>query len=128
MRADRIAWRVSDRDFRLLDVKAPSAAGRPRRCCKIDHLTDSPIRRNYDGDTPKASHPPSPAPKTFGDRLRAVRLDRGLTLNQLAIASGLGFKMVQSLESGQRLDPPASEVIALCKALNVSADELLGLK
>jgi hypothetical protein len=36
--------------------------------------------------------------------------------------------VVQSLESGHRLDPPASEVVALCKALNVSADELLGLK
>jgi hypothetical protein len=44
------------------------------------------------------------------------------------IASGLGFNVVQSLEGGNRLDPPASEIIALCKALNVSADELLGLK
>ena len=65
---------------------------------------------------------------TFGDRLRAARLDRGLTVNELAITSGLGFRTVQSLESGSRLDPPASEVVALCRALKVSADELLGLK
>jgi len=35
---------------------------------------------------------------------------------------------VQSLEGGSRLDPPASEIVALCRALNISADELLGLK
>jgi len=75
----------------------------------------------------KAS-PPAPVPKKFGDRLHAARLARNLTVNELGIASGLGFKVVQSLESGQRPDPPASEVIAICKALNVSADELLGLK
>jgi transcriptional regulator with XRE-family HTH domain len=75
----------------------------------------------------KAS-PPPPAPKTFGDRLHGARLARNLTVNELGIASGLGFKVAQSLESGHRLDPPVSEIIALCKALNVSADELLGLK
>jgi len=72
--------------------------------------------------------PPAPVPKTFGDRLHAARLARNLSVNELGIASELGFKVVQSLESGSRVDPPASEIIALCKALNMSADELLGLK
>ena len=76
------------------------------------NLLAGPIGRIYDGGMAKAS-PSAPVPKTFGDRLHAARLARNLTVNELGIASGLGFKVVQSLESGQRLHPPASEIIGM---------------
>lgn len=64
---------------------------------------------------------------TLGDRLRAMRLDRGLTHEQLAQAAGLTLNTVQTLQSGRRV-PGAETIVALCRALGCSADELLGLK
>lgn len=51
-------------------------------------------------------------PTSFGERLQNIRKTRGLTQVQLAEA---GF-------------PPAPAVIGLAKALDVTTDELLGVK
>jgi transcriptional regulator with XRE-family HTH domain len=64
---------------------------------------------------------------SFGPRLTAIRKARGLTQIQLAEAAGTTQRSISYYENDDGV-PPASAVIALSKALKVSADELLGLK
>lgn len=64
---------------------------------------------------------------SFGPRLTAVRKARGLTQVQLAQAAGSTQRSISYYENDDGI-PPASVVIALARALKVSADELLGLK
>ena len=64
---------------------------------------------------------------SFGPRLAAIRKARGLTQVQLAQAAATTQRSVSYYENDAGI-PPAAAVIALAKALKVSADELLGLK
>jgi transcriptional regulator with XRE-family HTH domain len=66
-------------------------------------------------------------PTTIGERLRAARVARGLTHEALARAAGLSTNHVQTLQSGRR-QPNVDTLAALCRALRISADELLGLR
>lgn len=61
----------------------------------------------------------------FKDRLREVRLKRGLTQGQLADAVGLKFQTISRLELG-REKPTYETAIKLTKALDVSYDYLFG--
>jgi transcriptional regulator with XRE-family HTH domain len=54
-----------------------------------------------------------------GPQLRAVRLDRGLTLEQLAGASGVSVRGISDIERGVRDRPRRSTIDALCDALEV---------
>jgi transcriptional regulator with XRE-family HTH domain len=67
------------------------------------------------------------APSTIGERIRAVRIAKGMTHEALARAAGIGLDTVQKIQSSQR-EPQASTLAAIAVALGVSADELLGLK
>ena len=61
----------------------------------------------------------------FNERLKKLREEKGLTQVQLSELTGISARMIQQYESGNarpRLD--AAEKIA--KALNVTADQLLG--
>lgn len=61
----------------------------------------------------------------FSERLKKIREEQGLTQVQLSELTGITTRQIQKYEGGQarpRLD--AAEKIA--KALNISADELLG--
>lgn len=64
---------------------------------------------------------------SFGPRLTAIRKARGLTQVQLAKATGTTQRAISYYETDDGI-PPAAAVIALAKALEVSADELLGLR
>ena len=64
---------------------------------------------------------------SFGPRLTAIRKARGLTQVELAKAAGSTQRAISYYENDDGI-PPASVVIALAKALKVSADVLLGLK
>jgi transcriptional regulator with XRE-family HTH domain len=64
---------------------------------------------------------------SFGPRLTAVRKARGLTQIQLAEAAGTTQRSISYYQNDDGV-PPSSAVIALAKALKVSADELLGLR
>ena len=64
---------------------------------------------------------------SFGPRLTAIRKARGLTQVQLAEAAGSTQRSISYYENDDGI-PPASVVIALARALKVSADELLGIK
>jgi transcriptional regulator with XRE-family HTH domain len=64
---------------------------------------------------------------SFGPRLAALRKARGVTQVDLATATGTTQRSISYYENDDGV-PPASAVIALARALKVSADELLGLK
>lgn len=62
----------------------------------------------------------------YGDRLRAARKMKGLTQTELAEQLGITQKSYQRMETGIH-DLKMSTIYQLCKALNISADWLLGL-
>ena len=65
--------------------------------------------------------------KTIGQRLARIRKQKGLTQKTLAEKMGLIQALVSAYELGKiRLN--AEMVIRFAKALEVSADEILGLK
>lgn len=61
----------------------------------------------------------------FGERLVQLRKARGFTQQELADEVGMSRRMVAYYES-QSKHPPTTHLPAFAKALNVSADELLG--
>jgi transcriptional regulator with XRE-family HTH domain len=63
----------------------------------------------------------------FGPRLAAIRKARGLTQVQLAKTAQTTQRAISYYETDDGV-PPASAVIALARALQVSTDELLGLR
>lgn len=67
------------------------------------------------------------SPTAFGRRLVALRRDRGLTQVELAKLARTSQRAISYYENEAGY-PPTTAVIALAKALQVSADELLGLK
>ena len=62
----------------------------------------------------------------FGQRLKNLRLERGITQQDLASAIGVSVVAVRNWERGAR-KPAMEGIIALGQALRVSADVLLGL-
>ena len=64
---------------------------------------------------------------SFGERLQTIRKARGFTQVQLATAAGTTQRAISYYETEAGF-PPAPAVIDLAKALNVTTDELLGVK
>jgi transcriptional regulator with XRE-family HTH domain len=62
----------------------------------------------------------------FGEKIRALRLERGLTQKQLADKIGLGKGSISAYEQSAKY-PSIEVLINLCKYFNVSADYLIGL-
>ena len=62
--------------------------------------------------------------KAFGENLRRLRKDRGLSQEQLAYQSDLWLSIVGRVERGE-IDPTISTVKMLAKGLDVSPYELL---
>lgn len=60
----------------------------------------------------------------IGKRIRAVRLERGLTQEQLAERIATGTTHVSHIETGNTI-PSLKTFLAIVNALDVSADELL---
>jgi transcriptional regulator with XRE-family HTH domain len=66
----------------------------------------------------------------FGERVRQLRAERGLTLQAMAEELGLSAAYLSALEHGRRGRPTHALVIAICAQLNIiwdEADELLRL-
>ena len=63
---------------------------------------------------------------TLAQRLRAARVRRGLSREQLAHAAGMSYGAVVQVETGRRTDNKISTVVALADALEVPLDYLLG--
>jgi len=65
--------------------------------------------------------------RNFGPRLAALRKARDLTQVQLATVAGTTQRAISYYENDDGI-PPAAALVDLAKALNVSSDELLGLR
>ena len=61
----------------------------------------------------------------FGQRLRQIRLENGLTQKQFAERIGSTERGIQHYEAGDRL-PAFNVIIAILDNVDVSADYLLG--
>lgn len=61
---------------------------------------------------------------SFGERLRKIRTEQGLTAKELSEASGVPEKNIYRIETGEVTDPRMSTVMPLVRALNCSADEI----
>jgi transcriptional regulator with XRE-family HTH domain len=59
----------------------------------------------------------------FAERLRALRLAKGMTQEQLAAKSGQGLSTIRNYEQGWR-EPLLSTAFKLADALGVSVEEL----
>ena len=68
--------------------------------------------------------PDMPTGDQFGSVLRRVRIERGLTQEQLAEVSGLHRTEISLLERSQR-KPLLETVVALCRGLGLTPAELL---
>lgn len=62
--------------------------------------------------------------KNIGARIRAVRLERKMTQEQLASAVGVGVTHISHIETGNSI-PSLQVTVDVINALSCSADELL---
>jgi transcriptional regulator with XRE-family HTH domain len=62
----------------------------------------------------------------IGQRVRALRLQRGLTQRQLAHTLAVSLNSLTMLERGLIPDPRVGRVVALAETLGVPPDMLLG--
>jgi len=60
----------------------------------------------------------------FGQRVKKLREQRGLTQRDLADRAGLTRETISNYERGERIDPPLSALTALARALEVPVTEL----
>ncbi len=63
----------------------------------------------------------------FSQRLRELRLEKGLSMKQLAKSINATDAAISNWENGIN-EPKISYIIAIAKFFNVSADYLLGLE
>lgn len=64
----------------------------------------------------------------LGKKLTKLMNDRGLTQADVCRISGLSTAIVSQVFSGKTKDPRLSTIIPICKALNVTLDELLSME
>ena len=67
---------------------------------------------------------------TFGQRLRELRIARGITQRELAAKTGISFAYVSKLEKGAMPPPRENIILALSSVLGVNhadMDDLFGL-
>ena len=62
----------------------------------------------------------------FAERLKELRIEKGLTQAQLSSETGLSRSGIGFWENGERI-PLATVVITLAKYFNVTTDYLLGV-
>lgn len=62
--------------------------------------------------------------RDIGGRIRAVRMEKGMTQAQLAEAAGVGVTHISHVETGNGI-PSLQTFLDIVNALNCSADELL---
>lgn len=65
--------------------------------------------------------------EVFVERLKELRIEKGLSLVQLAKETGISKSAISFWENGNRI-PTALHIITLAKYFEVSADYLLGLE
>jgi transcriptional regulator with XRE-family HTH domain len=63
---------------------------------------------------------------SLAERVKALRLDQGLSRAKLANEAGLSYTFIQQLETGTRRDPGVRNVAQLAKVFGITVDRLLG--
>lgn len=63
--------------------------------------------------------------KKFADRLKELRIEKGLSQMQLAFETKLSKSAISFWEAGKRI-PNAQAIVTLAKFFNVTCDYLLG--
>ena len=71
---------------------------------------------------PKASEELS----LIGKRIEAIRKERGMTRYRLAQETGISAGTIKNIEIGKQ-NPAATYLLAICKALDVETDYILGI-
>lgn len=61
----------------------------------------------------------------FGEKLKALRENKGMTINQLALYSGISAAAISRIETGKRGTPKIQNIRKLAVALKVPYHELL---
>ncbi len=61
--------------------------------------------------------------KSFGDRVRTIRIKKGITQEQLANDAGIERSYMGTIERGER-NPTLLKVVNIAKALKVSIKDL----
>ncbi len=69
-------------------------------------------------------HKPKGVVNMFGDYIREKRMERGLSLAELARSSGHSVSTLHGIENGDNQNPRFRIIIDLCKALDISLDEM----
>lgn len=64
--------------------------------------------------------------ENIGERLRAARLQQGLSLRSVALALGVSASLISQVETG-KTQPSVSTLYALVNHLGISIDDLLGV-
>lgn len=64
--------------------------------------------------------------KSFGDRIRTLRKEHGLTLDKLAEQAGLSKSYLWELENKGPPRPSAEKLAGIAKALQTTVDFLIG--
>jgi transcriptional regulator with XRE-family HTH domain len=65
--------------------------------------------------------------ESFGTHLKRIRESRGMTVNQLAMYSGISSASVSRYESGERNAPKPENIKKLAEALKYPYEELMTL-
>ena len=61
----------------------------------------------------------------FGEKLKTLRTNKGLTLEQLAFEADIELSQVHRVEKG-KINPTLTTLIALAKGLDITLAELVG--
>ena len=61
---------------------------------------------------------------SFGNSIRKRRIERGLSMQELANLAGVEISQVYRIEKG-KINPKLITIIVLCKALEVSSIDLI---
>ncbi len=64
---------------------------------------------------------------TFGQTLRNLRLQNGMTQRELAKKISVDFSYISKLENNRMPPPAADTMVRICEVLEVPPDELLAL-
>ncbi|MBO0933132.1 helix-turn-helix domain-containing protein [Fibrella aquatilis] len=73
------------------------------------------------------THPTDHIRLLFGLKLRQLRLEKGLSVSELAGRSGMAISYISEIEKGRKY-PKADKISGLANALNVDYDTLVSLK
>jgi transcriptional regulator with XRE-family HTH domain len=63
--------------------------------------------------------------KTFGQRLRELRLERRINQRDLAAQVGIDFTYLSKIENGRMPAPASNTIVRIGQALEADTDELL---